>query len=109
MPKQRVNPDSLFPSLKYGFSQIVVATGRRTVYISGQTARDGAEPSSGAGGRAQQARQALRNVRTAVEAAGGTHGDRVSLRISMVGYHPEKPSASGGALRDVRPEPGRPA
>jgi enamine deaminase RidA (YjgF/YER057c/UK114 family) len=40
MPKEYTNPDSLFRSLEYGFSQIVAANGGKTVYISGQTAWD---------------------------------------------------------------------
>jgi len=35
-----VNPDTLFPSLSHGFSQIVTAQGGKTVYLSGQTAWD---------------------------------------------------------------------
>jgi len=38
MPKQYLNPKELFPSLQYGFSQIVTAHGDRTVYLSGQVA-----------------------------------------------------------------------
>jgi enamine deaminase RidA (YjgF/YER057c/UK114 family) len=30
------NPDSLFPSLPHGFSQVVVGTGEKMVFISGQ-------------------------------------------------------------------------
>ena len=40
MPKEYVNPDSLFPSVQHGFSQVVVAGGRKMVFISGQTAWD---------------------------------------------------------------------
>lgn len=40
MPKISLNPDTLFDSVQYGFSQIVVAEGRRTIYWSGQVAWD---------------------------------------------------------------------
>ncbi len=41
MPKEYLNPKELFPSLQYGFSQIVTTThGGRTVYLSGQAAWD---------------------------------------------------------------------
>jgi enamine deaminase RidA (YjgF/YER057c/UK114 family) len=40
MPKEYINPPQLFPSLQYGFSQIVSAIGGKTVYISGQVAWD---------------------------------------------------------------------
>jgi len=40
MPKEYINPNSLFPSLPHGFSQVVIATGRKMVFVSGQTAWD---------------------------------------------------------------------
>lgn len=40
MPKEYINPPSLFRSQDNGFSQVVVARGSRTVYVSGQTAWD---------------------------------------------------------------------
>src|SRR6059058_3013828 len=72
MPKEYINPDSLFRSLEYGFSQIVVANGGKTVYISGQTAWDAQRQIIGGTDLAQQTGQALRNVQAAVEAVGGT-------------------------------------
>jgi len=72
MPKVYLNPGSLFPSLEHGFSQVVAASGGKTIYISGQTAWDIHKQVIGGRDLGQQARQALRNVQTAVEAAGGT-------------------------------------
>jgi enamine deaminase RidA (YjgF/YER057c/UK114 family) len=40
MPKRTIDPPGLFPSLPHGFSQVVVASGARTVFVSGQTAWD---------------------------------------------------------------------
>jgi 2-iminobutanoate/2-iminopropanoate deaminase len=99
MPKKHVNPASLFPSVEHGFSQVVVASGAKTVFISGQTAWDANKRIVGQD-CGEQARQALRNVRTAVEAAGGTLGDIVSLRIYVV-HIAENVEAIGSALRDV--------
>ena len=65
MPKKHVNPSSLFPSVEHGFSQVVVAIGARTVFIAGQTAWDANKRLVGRT-CGEQARQALRNVRTAV-------------------------------------------
>ena len=36
--KAAVNPPSVFRSLEHGFSQAVIASGTRTLYVSGQTA-----------------------------------------------------------------------
>lgn len=109
MPKEYINPESLFPSLEYGFSQIVVAGGRKTVYLSGQTAWDAEKQLVGGASLAQQARQAFRNVQAAVEAAGGTLADIVALRIYIVNYRPEDGEAVGNALREFFHEERRPA
>ena len=109
MPKEYINPDSLCRSLERGFSQIVVANGGNTVYISGQTAWDAQRQIIGGTDLAQQARQALRNVQAAVEAVGGTLADVVALRIYIVNYRPEQADAVGGALREFFPKEKRPA
>ena len=109
MPKEYTNPDSLFRSLEYGFSQIVAATGGKTVHISGQTAWNTQRQIIGGTDLAQQARQALRNVQAAVEAIGGTLADVVALRIYIVNYRPDQANAIGGALREFFPEEKRPA
>jgi enamine deaminase RidA (YjgF/YER057c/UK114 family) len=109
MPKEYTNPDSLFGSLEYGFSQIVAANGGKTIYISGQTAWDAHKQLVGGTDLAQQARQALRNVQAAVEAVGGTLADVVALRIYIVNYRPEQADAIGSALRGFFPKEKRPA
>lgn len=109
MPKQYINPDSLFSSLQHGFSQIVAASGTKTIYISGQTAWDAQKQLVGETNLAEQAKQAFRNLRTAVEAAGGTLADIVSLRIYVVNYKPEDGEAVGNALREFFPIERRPA
>jgi len=88
MPKQHVNPASLFPSVEHGFSQVVIASGAKTVFISGQTAWDANKQIVGRS-LGEQTRQALRNVKTAVEAAGGNLRDIVALRIYIV-HHAEQ-------------------
>ena len=103
MPIEHINPPSLFPSLQYGFSQIITAQGGKTVYISGQTAWDANKQIVGGADLGEQTRQALRNVRTAVEAAGGTLADVVSLRIYVVNYLPENAVAVGDSIREFFP------
>jgi enamine deaminase RidA (YjgF/YER057c/UK114 family) len=101
MPKEYINPPSLFRSLDHGFSQAVAASGTRTLFISGQTAWDSNRQLLGGTDLATQARQAFRNVQIIVEASGGTLSDVVSLRIYVVEYSPEKAVAVGGALREL--------
>jgi enamine deaminase RidA (YjgF/YER057c/UK114 family) len=99
MPKEHVNPSTLFPSVEHGFSQVVIASGAKTVFISGQTAWDANKRIIGKN-CGEQARQALQNIRTAVEAAGGTLSDIVALRIYIV-HIAENVEAVGGALKSV--------
>jgi len=109
MPKEYINPASLFRSRDHGFSQAVAASGTRTLYVSGQTAWDAKKQLVGGTDLAAQARQAFRNVQTVVEASGGTIGDVVSLRIYVVDYRPEKAEAVGNALRESFSGPAKPA
>ena len=109
MPKAPINPESVFRSLDYGFSQAVLASGRQTLYLSGQTAWDAERRVVGGRDLGAQARQAFMNVRRVVEAAGGTVDDVVSLRIYVVDYRPEHANVVGSALRECFPGPTKPA
>ena len=100
MPKEYVNPSSLFASLPHGFSQVVIATGRKMVFVSGQTAWDARKNIVGGDSVLEQARQAFRNLGTAMEAAGGTLRDIVALRIYIVNYQAESGTAVGTVLRE---------
>ena len=84
MAHEYLNPPELFPSLQYGFSQVVSATGGRTIYLSGQVGWDAQQQIVDPGDLRAQTWQALRNVQTALEAAGAGLSDVVSLRIYIV-------------------------
>ena len=78
---ERVNPPSLpAPS---GFSHAVVATGGRLVFLAGQTALD-ASGSIVGGTVVEQFEQALKNLLTALAAAGGSPEHLASLTIYAV-------------------------
>jgi enamine deaminase RidA (YjgF/YER057c/UK114 family) len=109
MAKDYINPPSLFESVEHGFSQAVAASGKRTLYVSGQTAWDAGKQLVGGTDLAAQAKQAFRNVRTAVEAGGGTLADVVSLRLYIVDYRPDKAEAVGVALKESFAGPAKPA
>src|SRR5215831_17388282 len=100
MPKEYLNPNNLFPSLPHGFSQVVVASGRKTVFVSGQTAWNVRKNIVGGDSVLEQARQALRNLEAAIEATGGKLKDIVALRIYIVSYQAESATAVGTALRE---------
>jgi enamine deaminase RidA (YjgF/YER057c/UK114 family) len=78
---ERVNPPSLpTPS---GFSHAVVAIGGRLVFLAGQTALD-ANGSIVGGTVVEQFEQALKNLLTVLEAAGGSPEHLASLTIYAV-------------------------
>ncbi|MGE8365935.1 RidA family protein [Cupriavidus basilensis] len=87
MPTQHINPTGL---LKFdSLSQVVVATGTRTVYIAGQSACNEHFEVIGVGDYYAQSVQALNNLRIAVEAAGGTAAQIVSSTIYLKNLTPE--------------------
>jgi len=100
MPKEYINPNSLFTSLPLGFSQVVIAAGRKMVFVSEQTAWDIRKDIVGGDSVLEQARQAFRNLEKAMDAAGGTLKDVVALRIYVVDYQAESGTAVGTALRE---------
>ncbi len=100
MPREYLNPNTLFSSLPHGFSQVVIATGSKMVFVSGQTAWDVRKNIVGRDSVLEQARQAFRNLETAMEAAGGTLKDVVALRIYVVDYQAESGTAVSTALRE---------
>jgi enamine deaminase RidA (YjgF/YER057c/UK114 family) len=104
MPRQTLDPDTLFPSRQYGFAQIVTAPAAGSlVFISGQVAWDAEQQIVGPGDLGLQARQALENVATAVAAAGGSLADVVSLRIYIVADRMGESSAIREALHAFFP------
>ena len=84
MPKTYLNPDNLFQSTQYGFSQIVKSRGGTTVYLSGQVAWDAQQQIGAPNDLGIQTRRTLENVERAVVAAGGQREDIVSMRIYIV-------------------------
>lgn len=67
--KQIINPDTMAPPTGYSYG---VKKGGTPLFISGQVALDAAGKLVGEGDAAAQCEQVFRNLRTVVEAAGGT-------------------------------------
>lgn len=108
MTTTRINPPTLWDSAPVGFSQVVIAEGRRTVYCAGQVAWD-AERQIGSADLGEQARLALANVERAVAAAGGTLRDVVALRVYIVGDHIRHATPLREALLAAFDDDARPA
>ncbi|MPZ51761.1 MAG: RidA family protein [Acidimicrobiia bacterium] len=92
MTHRFVNPDSLAPAR--GFSHAVVATPGTTVYLGGQVAFD-ADGAVVGETMAEQYGIALGNVVTALEAAGGTPTDIVSMVVYVTDMDAYRSDLSG--------------
>ena len=99
MPKQRINPPGVAPTLQYGFSQIVATEGGTTVYLSGQVGWDADGQIVNQGDFAAQLAQTFKNIDTALQAAGGSLHDVVSLRIYTVDESPDDKTRIRQALQ----------
>jgi enamine deaminase RidA (YjgF/YER057c/UK114 family) len=109
MTTTRINPPNLFDSTPYGFSQVVVAEGKQTVYCSGQVSWDVDRDIGAPDDLAEQTRRALRNVERAVAAAGGSMRDVVSVRVYVVGEHIRSATVIREALLEIFHPDARPA
>ncbi len=79
------------------FSQVVLASGTRTIYTAGQVSIDEKGATVGAGDLAGQTAQAMRNVGLALAAAGASYGEIVKITTYVVNYKPEHRTVIGKA------------
>lgn len=80
MKRQNIQPKSLAQRVVGGhvlYSHVVVAEGRKTIFVSGQLARDPNGNAIGKGDMRAQIRQVGENIKAALEAAGATLNDIV--------------------------------
>jgi enamine deaminase RidA (YjgF/YER057c/UK114 family) len=104
MTRQALNPDELFNSLQYGFSQITVGTGTKFVTVSGQVGWDKDGNIVGKDDLAVQTVKAFENLEIAMKAAGGTLDNILSLRIYIVQSVMSNPKAISDGLRQFFPD-----
>ena len=96
MGLEHIRPDGLVNFST--FSQVVAATGTRTIYISGQVAWDSEGVTVGVGDFAAQAMKAYENLVVALAAAGATPADVAKTNVYIVNYEP----GMGRALNEAR-------
>lgn len=89
MARETVNPQALFNSTEYGFSQIAVSRPGKLIFISGQVAWDKDLQLVGENNLEIQTEKAIDNLKVALESVGGTLEDIMMLRIYKVDYKPE--------------------
>ena len=80
-----------------GFSQVVTASGKRTIYTAGQVSIDERGALVGPGDLAAQTAQVMRNVGLALAAAGASYADVVKITTYVVNYEPEDRAIVGMA------------
>ncbi|WP_395845063.1 RidA family protein [Archangium violaceum] len=96
-PLVLANPKGLYDPTAHGYSHVArVAPGSRLIYIAGQ----GGENESGAlqPDFRLQVRQALSNLRTALESAGAGVGDVAKLTVLIVDHSEERLKVFGSEL-----------
>jgi len=85
MTLECINPKDLPTPQTY--TQVVVATGTRLVFVAGQEPEDVHGQLVGRGDFAAQARQVFANLGRALAAAGATPKDVARITIYVVNYH----------------------
>jgi enamine deaminase RidA (YjgF/YER057c/UK114 family) len=98
MAVELINPPGL--AAPEAYAHLSVATGTRTVYVSGQVARDAEGRPVGADDLAAQVEQVYENLITALAGVGGTFDDIARLTCYVVDWRPERmPQLIEGAMR----------
>lgn len=87
MPLELLNPDGL--PVPNSYTQVVVASGDRLVFVSGQVAEDEHGTLIAPGDHASQARIAFENLGRALAAAGARPADVARITIYVVDHRPE--------------------
>jgi len=91
---RRMNPPAL--AKPNGYTHVVIATGSRTIYLSGQTATDKDGNVVGKGDFRAQATQVFENLKAALAAAGASFNDVVKLNYYVLDM------GNAPILREVR-------
>lgn len=87
MTVRRIKPEDLAPA--HGYAHATVATGTTFIQIGGQISIDLQGEIVGPGNYREQGELCLRNVVTALEAAGGTPADLSSIIVYIVDLDPD--------------------
>jgi enamine deaminase RidA (YjgF/YER057c/UK114 family) len=91
MTLELINPEEL--STPASYTQVIVATGSRLVFVAGQVSDDAQGNLVGQGDLAAQARHAFANVRHALAAAGAEPEQVTKITIYVVHHRTEYLSA----------------
>jgi enamine deaminase RidA (YjgF/YER057c/UK114 family) len=82
MSKEIFNPPTMMKPA--GYSHVAKVSGGALVYIAGQVSADVSGQLVGEGNLEAQAEQVFKNLKAAVEAAGGTMADIIKMNVYLV-------------------------
>jgi len=109
MTSNRLNPETLYESTRFGFSHAAIDARNGVVHLAGQVAWDKDYTVVGGDDLAAQTRQALANIRAVLEAAGSSVENLLRLRTYIVNHDVEKLQIVSGELAafygDTTPAP----
>ncbi len=98
MSKEIFNPPTLMKPV--GYSHVARITGGSLVYIAGQVSADASGQLGGEGNPEAQAGQVFKNLKAAVEPAGGSMADLVKMNVYLVAEVDASEVAKFRAVRD---------
>ncbi|HEC01480.1 MAG TPA: RidA family protein [Sphingomonadales bacterium] len=98
MSRDVVNPESMYRTVEYGFSQATTSTCRKTIHCAGQVAWNKDYIVVGSDDLAAQCTQVFKNLKEVLAAAGATPKDVVRMRTYVVNYSPDKLEIIGPAI-----------
>ncbi|WP_432719629.1 RidA family protein [Jeongeupia wiesaeckerbachi] len=102
MPKTVLNPDSVFDTQQYGFSQAAIVSGQRRMLLSGQVGVDANERTVGPGLQVQT-EAAFDNIERVLAAAGARLQQVIMLRIYICEAARDEQDVIAQALRQRFP------
>ena len=100
MAREHLQPEGVFESGAFGFSQVVTTGPGKLVFVSGQVGWDADMKLVGGTDLRGQAEQALANLGRCLAAAGAAPADVTMMRVYVVGYRPEHGAVLGPLIRD---------
>ncbi len=98
MPREVINPDSMYGTVDFGFSHATSSTSAKTIHCAGQIAWDKDYNLIGEGDLAAQCGQVFKNLKEVLGAAGAGPADVVRMRTFVVDYSPDKLEFIGPAI-----------
>jgi enamine deaminase RidA (YjgF/YER057c/UK114 family) len=98
MSKDIFNPPNMMKPA--GYSHVAKVTGGTLVYIAGQVSADASGQLVGEGNLEAQAEQVFKNLKIAIEAAGGTMADIVKMNVYLVAEVDQAEIPKFRAVRD---------